>query len=298
MHPYLRFLRPYTLWAPALGIMSGSAAAFGALPALAMPQGYLPLLLKVLLAGFIAAILNAGSNGLNQIYDLEIDRRNKPDRPLISGEMSLREAWIISIFFYVFALLISLFISWIFALMVWIAAFCTIIYSAPPLRTKQHWLAATLTIAIPRGALLKVAGWSVLRDVDNTEPWFIGSIFGLFLLGAVTTKDYADIPGDQQENCITLPIRFGVKKSAWMIAPFFIFPFALFPLGVYGKILTGNGFMISTLGIVLMLWGAYVVAMILRDPDALASSENHPSWKHMYLMMIFSQIGLAIAYMY
>jgi 4-hydroxybenzoate polyprenyltransferase len=33
----------------------------------------------------MAAVLNAASNALNQIYDLEIDRVNKPLRPLPSG---------------------------------------------------------------------------------------------------------------------------------------------------------------------------------------------------------------------
>ena len=32
----------------------------------------------------MAAVLNAGDNALNQIYDLEIDRINKPKRPLPS----------------------------------------------------------------------------------------------------------------------------------------------------------------------------------------------------------------------
>ena len=37
----------------------------------------------------MAAVLNAGNNALNQIYDLEIDRVNKPKRPLPSGRLSM-----------------------------------------------------------------------------------------------------------------------------------------------------------------------------------------------------------------
>jgi len=62
--------------------------------------------------------------------------------------------------------------------------FFTFVYSAPALgRTKAHTFGANLTIAIPRGMLLKVAGWSMVASVGHTEPWFIGSIFFLFLLG-------------------------------------------------------------------------------------------------------------------
>ena len=34
-------------------------------------------------------MLNGASNALNQIYDLEIDRINKPKRPLPSGRISI-----------------------------------------------------------------------------------------------------------------------------------------------------------------------------------------------------------------
>ena len=51
---------------------------------------------------------------------------------------------------------------------------------------------------IPRGVLLKVAGWSTRRRRSSASSrGSSGSIFGLFLLGASTTKDFADIEGDR-----------------------------------------------------------------------------------------------------
>ena len=41
----------------------------------------------------MAAVLNAGNNALNQIYDYDIDAINKPKRPLTSGRLSMRDAW-------------------------------------------------------------------------------------------------------------------------------------------------------------------------------------------------------------
>jgi hypothetical protein len=48
----------------------------------------------------------------------------------------------------------------------------------------------------------------------------------------------------------------------------------------------------------MFLWGLYTVYLILRDPDELTRTENHPSWKHMYMMMMFVQVGLAVAYIF
>ena len=74
---------------------------------------------------------------------------------------------------------------------------CTLLYSVPPFRTKRLGIWANITIAIPRGMLLKVAGWSSVKTIGGLEPWYIGAIFGLFLLGATTTKDFADMEGDR-----------------------------------------------------------------------------------------------------
>ena len=72
------------------------------------------------------------------------------------------------------------------------------------------------------------------------EPWFIGGIFMFFLLGATSTKDFSDMEGDRLGGCRTLPIVFGVRKAAYMIAPFFVLPWLLMPLGAVSGILTAN----------------------------------------------------------
>ena len=49
-----------------------------------------------------------------------------------------------------------------------------------------------------------------------------GDLDVLFLVGAATTKDFSDMAGDKAGGCDTLPLRYGVKKAAWMITPFFV----------------------------------------------------------------------------
>ena len=62
-------------------------------------------------------------------------------------------------------------------------------------------------------------------------------------------------------------------------------------------ILTGNHAALVLLGVGLALWGCYTVWLIVRNPDELTATENHPSWRHMYLMMMAAQIGFAAAYL-
>lgn len=297
---YLAFLRPFTLLPPALGMLSGSLVALGAQVADNQPLGIsgYALAAKIAVGALLAAILNGASNSLNQIFDYEIDRINKPDRPLPSGRLSRQEAWVITSICYLVALIMA---AWVSRPCFWIVAVTTlftIAYSAPPLRTKRHWLPASFTIAIPRGMLLKVAGWAVVREVGLLEPWLLGAVFALFLLGATTTKDYADMEGDQSGKCMTLPLRFGIVCSIWIIAPFLTLPFWLFPLGVITGILTGSPSLLWILGVSLSLWGCYLVFLLLQNPRSLATTENHPSWRQMYFMMMYAQIGLAVAYLW
>ena len=75
LRAYVDLGRPFTLVAPALGFMSGALTAIGAAPR----EAWTPtLLVAPLIGSAMAALLNAGNNALNQIYDLEIDRVNKP----------------------------------------------------------------------------------------------------------------------------------------------------------------------------------------------------------------------------
>ncbi|MHC4820412.1 MAG: UbiA family prenyltransferase [Planctomycetota bacterium] len=296
---YWRLARPFTLLAPAVGMVSGSLVALGVRrEEVESVADYAP---EILLGAAMAAVLNASSNAVNQIFDRKIDAVNKPERPLPRGEISLRGAWIYTLLTAAIALAMASALPWPTLPIVAFTAAVVYSYSGPPLRTKRFWWAANPTIAIPRGSLLFLAGWSAVRGMDGLLgmfPLVIAAMYGLFIMGAATTKDYADIEGDKAEGCITLPIRFGIKRSIWITAPFLVIPWLVLPYGIFahGGFDTVEGKFHAGLGIGLALWGAYVVKLLLRDPEQLTSSSTHPSWQHMYLMMVGSQVGLAAGF--
>ena len=325
---YVRFTRPFTLLPPLLGVVSGAITAWGSAsnPHVLMGeprQWTWSILWTITLGSACAALLNAASNIINQVHDIENDRFNKPERPLVTGAISLRAAWSYSMALYLSAVLPT----WLVVIhpadsllskvgaplrlhqcffIYMTGMLFTFIYSSPAFgRTKQHTFLANLTIAIPRGCLLKVAGWSMAASIFHVEPWYIGSIFFLFLVGASSSKDFSDIRGDEAAGCRTLPIRFGVTRAARLIAPFFVVPWLLLPLGAWVRdpwapehnLLTGNPHVLTGLGLGMSLWGAYTAYLILRNPRDLAEAENHPSWTHMYLMMMAAQVGFAVAYL-
>ncbi len=325
MKRWIRLVRPFTLVPPLLGIVSGAVCAFGSAhnpdPSRRLTWA---VVLTVLVGSVCASAMNAASNIVNQIADLAIDRQNKPGRPLVTGEIGIPEAWAVSAFLYALAIVPT----WIVvpypykalgdrigaplhlhaAFFIYLlGALATFVYSFPAFgRTKRHWFGANFTIAVTRGGLLKVAGWAFVASVLFAEAWAIGAVFALFLLGATSTKDFSDMEGDRAHGCVTLPIRFGVRRAAQMMAPFFVLPWLLIPVlarlpdpdGSGGALLTGNRALLTVLGLGLAAWGGYAARLLLRNPDDLARTENHPAWTHMYLLMMAAQVGFALAYVF
>ena len=296
---FVALARPSTLVLPAVGIVSG--ALTGGLATQAAWSAQVFGQIGVVAAA--AASLNAASNALNQVYDLAIDRVNKPNRPLVRGLLSNQDALVFAAVGYAFAVGAAFAISrWTGALFA-VGALSTIVYSVPLLgRTKRSTWASNLTIAIPRGCLLKVAGWSVCAPVDRVEPWYLGSVFALFLLGATTSKDFADLEGDRQAGCMTLPVRIGPHRAARWTAPFFVVPWILLPLGAvlpggqHPHLLSAPLGSLAVLALGLAAWGAAVARSILRDPAALVGRENHPAWTSMYAMAVLAHLGIVLAY--
>ncbi len=246
--------------------------------------------------GIVAALLaTAASNAWNQFYDLEIDRVNKPDRPLPAGALQPRSAMMIGWFCAIWALIFAVVAAPMYGAFVFAGTALTWIYSAPPLRTKSRPLGALLTIAVARGLLVPVAGWSLVADVATLEPWYLGAVVGLFVFGAAATKDFGDVEGDRAHGIRTLPVLLGTQRAARFIAPSLFLPFLLYPVGGYIEVLQPPIVALWILAGALFLSGTLAAWLLLVKP-AGAGGRNHPAWALMYLLMLGMHAGTAVVY--
>ena len=311
--PFIAITRPFTLLPPFVGIVSGSFAAIGSLAA--RGQGTFVGLFSrhwflILAGGCTASILNAASNTLNQITEIELDRMNKPDRVLPQGRMAVSTARVYCVVLYATALALAWQIQpvrgahdtfWC----VVAATLATIFYSAKPVYAKAHGWWANITIAVPRGCLLKVAGWGCVAGAfSSPEPWLIGVVFMLFLLGASSTKDFSDLEGDRAGGVRTLAVRLGVERTTRLISPFCILPWLGFACGVLLPLIRGGAPILHTnvtatlaLSAVLATYGIYIVKIMRKSPKRFSVETNHVSWVHMYYLMMLAQVGLVACYL-
>ncbi len=300
----VRLSRPFTLLAPALGMIAAALAALGWSGSELTGWS----VRKIAIGALGALLLNVASNAVNQIYDIEVDRINKPARPLPAGDLSIRAAWVVCIATYAGAAFAAWCVNDLLLVIVLFTVLLTYAYSGPPFRTKRHWALSNLTIAIPRGFLLPLAGWAVIAgspeagltgDALPTDVWAFAAASGLFVLGAASTKDFADLEGDEAGGCITLPLRFGIKRSVQVIAPSLVLPWVLLiGASLAGWMSGGNGSVVICGGALLVALGARAGYLLIRDPDALTDQSTHPAWVLMYLMMLVSQAVFALAYLF
>ncbi|PKI32808.1 hypothetical protein CRG98_046801 [Punica granatum] len=161
--------------------------------------------------------------GINQIYDIGIDRVNKPYLPVAAGDLSIQTAWLLVIFFAVTGLLIVAayfgpFITSLYCL----GLFLGTIYSVPPFRMKRFPVAAFLIIATVRGFLLNFGVYYATRAALGLAfEWsspvaFITTFVTLFALVIAITKDLPDVEGDRKFQISTFATKLGVRNIAFL----------------------------------------------------------------------------------
>ncbi len=163
---------------------------------------------KILAAAIAASLVTAGGNAINDVYDIDIDRINRPDRPLISGSISLRRARMFYVIVTLSGLLISALINMYTLLIAVIASICIFFYSY---RLKRSVFFGNFAVGLMTG-LAFIYGGSAL---DNFKDVYPAAVFA-FLTNLIReiVKDAEDVKGDREIGIRTIATRYGTTASA------------------------------------------------------------------------------------
>lgn len=189
--------------------------------------------LDVFAAALSAASILAAGNVINDIYDLEIDRLNRPRRPLPSGRLSIKSARILYILLNSAGLIPALFLGPVFTVIALLVIVLMFYYSR---NLKKMVLWGNFTVSLATGLTFIYGALAV----DDVVAGLIPAVFAfLFHFGREIIKDMQDADGDRAGNANTLPIRYGYVPSISMVTLLFsvlilltLFPyiFKVYPL--------------------------------------------------------------------
>lgn len=212
----IRLFRPELPFAAGVTVLMGEIVAFGGLPS--AREAFL---------GFTCAFaLSASALILNDVFDLEVDRVNAPERPLPSGVVSAAEAIALSLPVTLVGLAAALTISpstLAFSIFIWVIGF---LYNW---KFKRSGLPGNLMVSASVAACFILGGMAV-GNPTSRMLWFFA--WGAFLidLAEEIAGDAMDMEGDKLLGSRSLALRFGRKPALRLSAGLFALIFLLTPI--------------------------------------------------------------------
>jgi geranylgeranylglycerol-phosphate geranylgeranyltransferase len=189
---------------PANSVVSGLAAVLGYL----MATGTLVPGVVLIMATVI--LVTAAGNAINDYCDVEIDRINRPDRPIPAGLLTIRIALLFSIALFATGITISLFTNAICTLIAVVNSLVLVFYAA---RLKGIPAVGNLAISYLSGSIFLFGGaLAGPEGISENLPIFL--ITFLAMMSRELLKDAEDIEGDKAAGAMTLPVRIGIPRTA------------------------------------------------------------------------------------
>ena len=181
-------------------------------------------LVKILLFASATAFWTIAGHGVNQIYDIETDKVNKPNFPLPSGLISLKQAWILSVSAAILGSITAIAILSEYIGLVFVTGMsaATLLYSVPLFRIrKSAYLPKFATISI-RGIFFPMIAYIGACEIARIGPGspehliFILIFAILFCVGMNTFEDIPDLEGDRLHGYASIAQHMGPVPTAYI----------------------------------------------------------------------------------
>ena len=204
---YLTLVRPPNTIMIGLGVVIGEAIGLGKLPGL--PEA---------LFGFLtASLMMAGTMVANDVYDVEIDKVNSPQRPLPSGTVKTRDATVLAVALSVGAIGFSALLGlWTF-LTALLALALMVYYNT---RGKKTGLIGNAVVSFNVALPFFYGGLAV----NSIRPllFIFSAVAFLANFAREIAKGIADVKGDSLRQVRTLAVVRGTKVAALASAGLFV----------------------------------------------------------------------------
>jgi 4-hydroxybenzoate polyprenyltransferase len=221
-----RFKAHIKLLRPPLAPMDLAMPAAAALLAVYAVEGALPPLLPFIIASIGAYCAITSSYVYNDCCDIDVDSIAMPDRPLPSAMLSKSEAQLWSLFLFLVAAAVALYLNPESFVILLLATLLITIYSAWAKRnTPLSWIFVGLSFGlVPLGVWLALEPAGLLKAGPGLHP------AGLILAAMIVITDWGftncdasrDVTGDKEKGIPTTPATFGIAATAKMVAGFWV----------------------------------------------------------------------------
>ena len=253
-----KFSRPHTIIGTSLSVLALYLVSLATTNSIVTATN-----LEQMLAVWLACICgNIYIVGLNQLYDVRIDRINKPDLPLASKDFTVQQGKLIVAVTGILSLLVaSLSGVWLLATVA-ISLLIGTAYSMPPIRLKQFPFLAAFCILTVRGIVVNLGLFLHYgnkldaKEALNPYVWTLTLFILLFTVAIAIFKDVPDLEGDKRYNIKTFtlvigkPAVFNLSRGVITVCYFGMIGAGLFWL----TSLNVGFFIVSHIALLVLLW--------------------------------------------
>ena len=227
MHQLIsRFKAHIELLRPPLAAMDLAMPAAAALLAVWTVEAALPPILPFIIAAIAAYCAITSSYVYNDCCDIDVDKIGMPNRPLPSAQLSKKEAQLWSLFLFLVAAAVSLYLNPESFIVLAIATFFITIYSAWAKRnTPFSWVFVGLSFGlVPLGVWLAFEPAGILKAGAGLHPSSIilAAMIGITDWGFTNCDASRDVAGDKEKGIPTTPATYGIPATARMVTGFWV----------------------------------------------------------------------------
>ena len=227
MHQFIsRFKAHIELLRPPLAAMDLAMPAAAALLAVWTVEAALPPLLPFIIAAIAAYCAITSSYVYNDCCDIDVDKIGMPNRPLPSAQLSKKEAQLWSLFLFLVAAAVSLYLNPESFIVLAVATFFITIYSAWAKRnTPFSWVFVGLSFGlVPLGVWLAFEPAGILKAGAGLHPSSIilAAMIGITDWGFTNCDASRDVAGDKEKGIPTTPATYGIPATARMVTGFWV----------------------------------------------------------------------------
>ena len=277
MNPYIEILRPGNALMGAISII---------LVAIIDKTISIPIILAMITVFFETA----AGNVINDYFDYNIDLVNKPERPIPSGRISLKNgrnyAYLLFLAGTVCGFLISYLTgNWIPFIIVLIADVILYLYAY---KLKTTPLIGNLAVGFMTGFGFVFGGFTINNPSIVATSIFLGFFAFVMTTAREIIKDIEDVEGDKKDGARTLPIIIGKRTPAILATILIIVDCALCPLLYIYHIFGILYLVIIAIAVILFIYSAI---LILKSQDEATA---HKSSKLLKIGMLVAFLSFAL----
>jgi geranylgeranylglycerol-phosphate geranylgeranyltransferase len=230
----MKFKDSIEILRPINGLMGGLTVIIGILNTkISIPL--LTLIFNIIFGVLTYFFISGSSMVINDYYDVEIDKINRPERPIPRGSISLKQAkilWVITILIGIILSIIHslLFkIGYLITIIVVFMAFIGWLYAA---WGKKSGFLGNIIVGISFSIGL-IYGAMLNNSIIPLYIYFFFLTSFFLLLSREVIKGCEDVEGDKKEGVKTLAIKIGIKKSTKIAMIFAIIAIIFYVLPLF-----------------------------------------------------------------